>query len=101
VRSWAAQSAAEAIAIWQRVPDKTRVLDDEALAHVYLATARLKLGEVDGAMDAVAPVLELPVDRRTSWMRRRMADLCAILAEERFGRAGSAVAARERLYEFV
>jgi len=63
------------IDIWQYEPVEQRSLDDEALAHVYLATARLKPGEVEGAMDAVRPIIDLPEDRQISWIRKRMRGL--------------------------
>jgi len=96
----AAESAAEAIALWQRSPGKQRLLDDEALAYVYLATVRLKLGDVDEAMEAVAPVMELPMERRTSWMRKRVANLRELLSDKRFKGLRSIAVTQEQLYEF-
>lgn len=37
---------------------------DQAGSHCDLAIARLAGGEIDGAMDALAPVLDLPADKR-------------------------------------
>jgi transcriptional regulator with XRE-family HTH domain len=56
----AAQEAQAAISRWQQEPPASRSLDDEALAHVYLGTARLQLGDLDGAMAAIRPILDLP-----------------------------------------
>jgi hypothetical protein len=45
----AAEAAAEkAIKLWREAPLEERSLADELLAHVYLATARLNQGEVEG-----------------------------------------------------
>jgi len=89
------------IDIWQYEPVEQRSLDDEALAHVYLATARLKPGEVEGAMDAVRPIIDLPEDRQISWIRKRMRGLTEILARDRFGSSLAARNAREELAEYV
>ncbi len=98
--STAANSAVEAIELWRREPDKECVLDDEVLAYVYLAIARLKLGEIDGALEAVSPVLNLPAERKTAWMRRRVANLRELLAQDRYRDSDAAVSARQDLHEF-
>lgn len=77
----AAREATEAIRLWQAGPLHERSLDDEALAHVYLATALLQLGEVEGAMSAVRPVLDLPPDRQISWITKRLGRLLRLLDE--------------------
>jgi hypothetical protein len=76
-------------------------LDDEALAHVYMATARLQLGEIDGALEAVRPVLELPADRQISWIRKRVGTLADILSQDRYRGSASAasVLAELRAYQ--
>lgn len=61
-----------AISVWQQEPRGRRSLDDEALAHVYLATARLQCGEPEGAMEALRTVLDLPPERRISWIAKRL-----------------------------
>jgi transcriptional regulator with XRE-family HTH domain len=93
----AEQSALSAIDIWQDEPVSQRSLDDEALAHVYLATARIKLDEVEGAMAAVRPIIELPEDRQISWIRKRVSELAAILDSDRFRRSVVAAGARDEL----
>jgi hypothetical protein len=65
-------------------PVQQRSLDDEALAHVYMATARLQLGEVDGALEAVRPVMDLPPERQISWREKRVGNLADILAQDRY-----------------
>jgi len=49
----AAREASTAIAMWEEADAATGSLDDEALAQVYLATAQLHLGQLDGAVDAL------------------------------------------------
>ena len=93
----AVRDSAEAIALWETECEQTRSLDDEALAHVYMATARIKLGEVEGAMEAVRPVIDLPADRQISWIRRRVSELADLLDGARFKNSVVAAEAREEL----
>lgn len=86
----ATRSAVTAIEKWQREPSEQRSLGDESLAHVYLATARLKLGEVDGAMAAVRPIINQPADRQISWIRKRVGELSDILDADRFRNSATA-----------
>ncbi|WP_214369784.1 helix-turn-helix domain-containing protein [Pseudonocardia sp. H11422] len=96
----ACRDADTAITTWEHEPVEQRSLDDEALAHVYLATARLRLGEIDAAMAAVRPVLELPEDRLISWIRRRVGGLAALLDTPQFARSRAAEDARDELVAF-
>lgn len=68
----AAREASTAIAMWEEADAATGSLDDEALAHVYLATAQLHLGQLDGAVDALRPILSLPPGRQISWIVKRL-----------------------------
>ena len=98
----AAEQSAIAIERWRRGPVEQRSLDDEALAHVYRATALLRLGDIDEAMNAVHPVLELPVEHRISWLGKRVTNLASILARDpRFCRSRVAASAREKLMAFA
>lgn len=97
----AVKQASDAISIWQGEAGDRRIVDDEALAHIYLATAYLRLGEVDGAMEALGPVLQLPMLRRTSWMHKRLSDLRNILTDARFKNSTSVGNAQQKLQEFV
>ncbi|MFI2471510.1 helix-turn-helix domain-containing protein [Streptomyces globisporus] len=87
----AAREAAAAIALWQAGPDEERSLDDERLAHIYLATARVQLDDVEGAADAIRPVLSLPVEEQISWIVKRADRLAGMLAAPRY--AGNRTAA--------
>jgi tetratricopeptide (TPR) repeat protein len=93
----AEKSAEAAIAAWEHEPPEQRSLDDEALAHVYLATARIRLHDLDGAMDAVRPILELPPERQISWISKRVSNLAALLEDEAFNGSRQAADAREEL----
>lgn len=93
----ATHSAIKAINIWKHEPFEQRSLDDEALAHVYLATARLKLGEIEGAISALRPVIKLPRERQISWIHKRISELLEILDEDQFRNSTTASNARDEL----
>lgn len=94
------RESGEAIALWQHETEQFRSLDDEALAHVYRATARLKLGEVEGAMEAVRPVISLPPEQQISWIRRRVSELAALLRDPRFAESRVAADAYDELRSY-
>jgi hypothetical protein len=77
----AASQATLAIGAWTLEPPETRSLDDEALAQVYLATALAQMGELEGAAEAVSPVLDLPAERHISWISKRLRRLGRIVSE--------------------
>lgn len=81
-----------AIALWEREGAETRSLDDERLAHVYVATAHARAGDLDAAMTSVEPVLALPSHERISWMRKRVRELADIVASHSDDAAESAAA---------
>lgn len=87
----AAREALEAIGLWQSGPAQERSLDDERLAHIYLATARVQLDDVEGAADALRPVLSLPVEEQISWIVKRMDRVAGMLSAPRY--AGNSTAA--------
>jgi hypothetical protein len=39
---------------------------DEALAHIELGSARTTLGEIEGVLDAIRPIIDIPPDQRIS-----------------------------------
>jgi transcriptional regulator with XRE-family HTH domain len=80
----AAREATEAIALWQSGPADERSLDDERLAHIYLATARVQLDDVEGAADAIRPILSLPVEEQISWIVKRADRLAGMLSAPRY-----------------
>lgn len=87
----ASREAVAAIELWRSGPVEERSLDDERLAHIYLATARVQLDDVEGAADAVRPVLSLPGEEQISWIVKRMDRLAGILSAPRY--AGNQTAA--------
>jgi transcriptional regulator with XRE-family HTH domain len=80
----AIREATTAIGIWQTSPAEDRSLDDERLAHVYVATAYVQLDDVEGAASAVDPVLSLPAEDQISWIAKRMDRLAGMLSAPRY-----------------
>jgi tetratricopeptide (TPR) repeat protein len=80
----AAREAEAAIQLWQSGPEEERSLDDERLAHIYLATARVQLDDVEGAAEAIRPVLSLPLEEQISWIVKRADRLSGMLSAPRY-----------------
>ncbi|MFC8008689.1 helix-turn-helix domain-containing protein [Streptomyces cinereoruber] len=87
----AAREATAAIELWQAGPEVERSLDDERLAHIYLATARVQLDDVEGAADAIRTILSLPEEEQISWIVKRADRLAGMLGAPRY--AGNRTAA--------
>ncbi|QIS08201.1 helix-turn-helix domain-containing protein [Nocardia arthritidis] len=71
----AVKASHEAIAAWR----ETNSPGDEMLTYIYLATACARLGDLDGSIEAVAPILERPVTASFSWVKKRMNQLDKLL----------------------
>lgn len=89
--------AERAIQLWQDSDPAGRSLDDEALAHVYAATAAINLGEVEVAASWLAPILDLPEDRRISWIAKRLRQVAELLTDRRFAATALAGELVERI----
>lgn len=93
-----AREATLAVSMWEGEPPEARSLDDEALAHIYAATAHVQLGDLDAARGAVAPILALPADRRISWILKRLRGLAGKV-DQGFPGSGDAAALRDAIRE--
>lgn len=86
-----AESAQEyallAIGMYQTGPVEQRSYGDEALARVDVTTARLALDDLDGAREALKPVLDLPPERRIEQLTAGIGRVRAALALPRYARA--------------
>ncbi|MFG1921726.1 helix-turn-helix domain-containing protein [Cryptosporangium sp. NPDC048952] len=76
----AATGARTAIELWSTSDPHKRSISDAALAHVYLATAHLQLGEPEDAIDALRPILDLPESQQFSWIRKRLKRITSMLS---------------------
>jgi hypothetical protein len=64
VNARTAEYAAEAIAAYENAPRDERSFGDEAGSRTDLAVARVRVGDLEGAREAIQPVLSLPVAQR-------------------------------------
>ncbi|MFJ9012306.1 helix-turn-helix transcriptional regulator [Streptomyces canus] len=93
----AATEAQAAIDSWQQMPAEQRSLDDERLAHIYRATALVQLDDVEGAADAMAPILTLPRESQISWIGKRADRVGSMLSTPRFQGSPAATDLREAI----
>jgi hypothetical protein len=70
------------------------------LSQIYLASASARLGDLDGSIAAVAPVLENPISAHFSWVRKRLNQLERLLSEH-FPDSTVAGDMRETLVSYV
>lgn len=93
----AEREAMAAISSWQAMPPEQRSLDDERLAHIYVATARVQLGDVEGAAEIMRPILALPAEAQISWINKRAGRVASMLSAPRYARSGAAGELREAI----
>jgi tetratricopeptide (TPR) repeat protein len=91
----------QAIRMFRQSGQENRALADELLAHVYLGNSRLTLGEIDGSLEALRPVLDLPLQSRSAWHRKRMRQIAQRLDNGRISSSRLAISAREEISAFV
>jgi transcriptional regulator with XRE-family HTH domain len=96
----AQRHALDAIAGYESGPETARSYGDESLARLDLAAARVALGDLDGAHDAITPVLALPAELRIHQLGVGLARVRAALAAPQFARATFARSLAEQLDEF-
>lgn len=95
----ARQQAHDAIGQWQTAGAE-RPLGDEALAHVYAATASLAVGDLEAAVHDLEPILGLPPDRRISWIVKRLDRVAQMLADGGYTDDRLAAETLERIREY-
>lgn len=92
----ARDQAHTAIRRWERAGPE-RSVSDEALAHVYAATASLQLHDLEEAETDLDPILSLPPERRISWITKRMSRIVDLLDAPPFDTDPKARELRERI----
>lgn len=90
----------QAIEIYTRGPAAQRSYGAESLARVDAASAYLIKGSLDGAIDALGPVLDLPPDKRIAQLDERLTGLRHRIARPAFRNASEAHDLDERIEEF-
>jgi tetratricopeptide (TPR) repeat protein/transcriptional regulator with XRE-family HTH domain len=91
----------QAIKMFQETGTKTHQSGDELLAHIYLGNSRLTLGEIEGSMEALRPVLDLPLPERNAWQRKRMKQVALRLERGNFSDSSLAANARDEISSFI
>ena len=98
----AAEAESErAIKMFQEAGSETQQSGDELLAHIYLGNSRLTLGEIEGSMQALRPVLDLPLPERNAWERKRMKQVALRLERGNFSDSKLAADARDEISAFI
>lgn len=83
----AQENALLAIGMYETGPLEQRSYGDEALARLDVTTARLALGDLDGAGEALRPVLDLLPERRIEQLAVGLSRVRSALAVPRYARA--------------
>jgi hypothetical protein len=80
----AADAATAAISAYEQADPRDRSFSDEAGARADLALARTNVGDAEGGLDALRPVLELPADQRIGGIVASVMRVHAALREPRY-----------------
>ena len=90
--------AAEAEPMWQM--ERPRAFGTWAHFRIAVAKAHILVGSVEGAMEQVSPVLDLPQEYHISTLTGDLTTLNALLAERRFSKSHEVASLRELLRGF-
>jgi tetratricopeptide (TPR) repeat protein len=90
----AAVAAEEAIELFERGGETG---SDQSLARIYLAIARLQLDDLEGAVQACSPILDLPPEQQISWILLRLGRVHAMINSDRYRTAPLAREASEQI----
>jgi hypothetical protein len=90
----------QAIDLYTNGPTDQRSYGAESLARIDSAMAHLLKGSLEGAIDALQPVLALPVDKRIAQLNERLTGLRHRIAYPAFRDAQEAHDLDERIEEF-
>ncbi|WP_436776888.1 hypothetical protein [Yinghuangia sp. YIM S09857] len=97
----AQEQAAEAVTAYRDADPEDWAFGDEAGAHTNLALSRIAAGELDGAVEAVRPVLDLPYEQRNFGIVVSARRVHNALSDARFLTSPAAADTREEIEEFT
>jgi hypothetical protein len=97
--SEALRQAEEAESIWEH--EKPLAFGTWAHFQIAAAKAHIALDSVDGAIQQVAPVLDLPHEYRISTLAGHLGTLDALLLDQRFNKSRQVASLRGRLASFA
>ncbi|WP_156959649.1 XRE family transcriptional regulator [Nocardia sp. BMG51109] len=92
--------ALDAIAGYESGPSEDRSYGDEALARTDVAAARIMRGEIDGAHDALTPVLALPPSQRIYSITDGVERVGAAIDASRYARDPAALSLHQEIAVF-
>lgn len=95
------QTCSDAIRAYETGPADQRSYGDEAIARVDVAMARLLGDDLDGAFDALKPVLQLPGDRRIRQITDSLTRVRERLILPRYSNTNAARSLIDELNQFV
>ncbi|MFZ3499298.1 hypothetical protein ACODT5_39840 [Streptomyces sp. 5.8] len=90
-----------AVAAYRTAPEDEWAFGDEAGAQTDLALARIARGEIEGATEAVQPVLDLPIEQRNFGITSSAQRVHAALQAEGRRSRGAAASLREEIEAFT
>ena len=90
--------AAEAEPMWQT--ERPRAFGTWAHFRIAVAKAHILVGSVEGAIEQVIPVLDLPAEYHISTLTEAFTTLNALLADRRFNKSHEVASLRELLRGF-
>ena len=96
-----AETAADvALNAYEEAPSAIRSFSDEAGTRTDLALGRLAHGELEGAVEALGPVFDLPAERRINGIRTSMMHVHDVLRSGAFRQVTDAGDVREQIEDF-
>ncbi|MDT3440978.1 hypothetical protein [Pseudofrankia sp. BMG5.37] len=96
----AERAARQAIHAFQTAAPHERSYNSEAIAHADLALACVRLGSLDEAASAVAPILDVPPTRRVHQIQTSVARVAHALTDARFEHSTTARDAVAAIHSF-
>lgn len=89
------------VALFEAAPHAIRNYGSERMVRLQQVKARLGIGELDGAAEALAAVLGTPAEYRVRPLIHRISEVAAITRTERYAGEAKARAMHEGIREFV
>lgn len=89
------------VALFEAAPHSVRNYGSERMVRLQQVKARLGTGELDGAVEALAPVLGTPAEYRVRPLIHRISEVAALTRSDRFADETKARAMHEGIREFV
>jgi hypothetical protein len=89
------------VALFEAAPHSIRNYGSERMVRLQQVKARLEVGELDGAVEALAAVLDTPTEYRVRPLVHRISEVAALTRTERYAGEAKARAMHESIREFV